>query len=812
MPGPLLLACALLVADFFTRIIRWWCMLRVFEPGLPLRNCVRPFLISLAVNNTVPFRAGDILRTVGFCDELRSPPMRVLGTLVVERLLDLLVLLAFFFTGLIGVVANKFPPTVMKASIALTIVCLAGLLTLLLLPNQVQQGLKWVVHQRWVTKRNWSVQAEAWLEQLFGALSLLRSPKLSLQLLALSLITWVFEGGVFAAVAGSLQTDTAPLGPWFSLALSTLATLIPSLPGYVGTFDYFAMLGLVSYGTAWKVAAIFALLVHLFLWAPVTLVGALFFVTSRPRKQVPSDNESVLPTAPLQPKGEERGFDLSSRSVEPHGRDLSQTEGSSAVRLSSPKSEGRWGDGKLTNTPYSQHPDTPTVSIKDFQERPHVVVVGGGFTGLAAAYELTRCGMRVSVLEQSTEVGGLAGSFEVNGERLEKFYHHWFTNDEHVMQLVKELKAEDNVVYRTTRTGMYYAKNFFRLSSPLDLLRFKPLSLVSRIRLGLLVLRARTVKRWQVLESLTAEEWLLKICGRQAYQVVWEPLLRGKFGPFATEISAVWFWNKVKLRGSSRSKDGAEMLAYYRGGFAALAEQVATEVESKGGRIKTGTAVKALVVENGQVIGVKTSSGDIQADAVIVTTALPIIADLVEPHTSSAYVRQLRRVKYLANICLVLELDRSLSDTYWLNVNDPSFPFVGVIEHTNFEPATTYAGRHIVYLSKYLPETDELYQMTSKQALDYCIPHLQRMFPKFERNWIQQYHVWRARYSQPIVVRHYSKLIPSKETPLTDLYIATMAQIYPEDRGTNYAIREGRQVGRMVANALEHKMVRRSTK
>ncbi len=151
----------------------------------------------------------------------------------------------------------------------------------------------------------------------------------------------------------------------------------------------------------------------------------------------------------------------------------------------------------------------------------------------------------------------------------------------------------------------------------------------------------------------------------------------------------------------------------------------------------------------------------------------------------------------------MLELDRSLSETYWLNVNDPSFPFVGVIEHTNFEPTATYGGRHIVYLSKYLPETDELYQMTSEQVLDYCVPPLQRMFPQFSRNWIQRHHVWRARYSQPIVVRQYSKLIPAEETPLQGLYIATMAQIYPEDRGTNYAIRQGRQIGSRVATALE---------
>ena len=435
-------------------------------------------------------------------------------------------------------------------------------------------------------------------------------------------------------------------------------------------------------------------------------------------------------------------------------------------------------------------------------KRPHVVVIGGGFGGLAAAWELTRRGMAVTVLEADAEVGGLAGSFEVNGRPLEKFYHHWFTNDVHVTELVRELGTEDRVLFRPTRTGMYFANTVFRLSAPLDVLRFAPLSLAGRIRLAALALQARRVKDWKRLEALTAEEWLVRLGGREVYRVVWEPLLHGKFGPFAREISAVWFWNKLKLRGGSRDASGAESLAYYRGGFAALARELADQIEASGGTIKTGVPATGLVVKRGAVRAVRTAAGEIAADAVIATPALPIVADLVEPHVSPDYVSRLRRVQYLANVCIVLELDRSLSDTYWLNVNDPGFPFVGVIEHTNLEPAESYGGRHIVYLSKYLPETAELYVMDDTQALEYCLPHLKRMFPAFDRSWILHHHVWRARYSQPIVVRQYGDLIPPTDTPIDGLHLCTMAQVYPEDRGTNYAIRDGRAVGRRVVKLL----------
>jgi protoporphyrinogen oxidase len=289
--------------------------------------------------------------------------------------------------------------------------------------------------------------------------------------------------------------------------------------------------------------------------------------------------------------------------------------------------------------------------------------------------------------------------------------------------------------------------------------------------------------------------------GQKVYNVVWEPLLRGKFGEVASEISAVWFCNKLKLRGGSRGKGGEEQLAYYRGGFAALADQLKKYIELKGGQVITDAPIKELIVNAGQVVGVRSGDITFHADAVIATPALPIIANLVEPHVSADYTQRLRRIRYLGNACLVLELDRSLSNTYWLNVNDPGFPFVGVIEHTNFESVNTYGGRHIVYLSKYLPVSDALFQMSDEDLLEYTIPYLQEMFPAFHRNWILKYHIWKAHYSQPIVERRYSRLIPKKETPLQGLYIATMAQIYPEDRGTNYAVREGRLIGkRLIAN------------
>ena len=436
---------------------------------------------------------------------------------------------------------------------------------------------------------------------------------------------------------------------------------------------------------------------------------------------------------------------------------------------------------------------------RDRSHAAHIVVIGGGFCGLAAAYELGTLGIRATVLEQDSDLGGLAGSFAINGARLEKFYHHWFTSDVHIMGLIEELGQTDRVLLRPSRTGMYYAHNFFKLSTPVDLLRFSPLSLLDRVRLGLLTLRARRVNDWRRLEDRTAADWLRELGGERVYQVVWEPLLRGKFGDMAEEVAAVWFWNKLKLRGGSRGKGGAERLAYYRGGFAALANTLADAIRTQGGAIRTGKPVNRLRVEAGWVTGVVTPEGTVPADGVIVTPALPIVATLMEPHVPSEYVEHLRRIRYLANVCVVLELDRSLSDLYWLNVNDPSFPFVGVIEHTNFEPVSTYAGRHIVYLSQYLPENASLYRMSDRRVVAFTLEHLRRMFPDVTDERVLDVHVWRARYAQPVVECGYRRLIPATQTPIENLWLATMAQIYPEDRGTNYAIQQGREAARRYA-------------
>lgn len=432
-----------------------------------------------------------------------------------------------------------------------------------------------------------------------------------------------------------------------------------------------------------------------------------------------------------------------------------------------------------------------------------VVIVGAGFTGLTAAYVLSKHGHVVKVVEADSSPGGLAGTFQfADSVKLEKFYHHWFNNDVYVPELVDELGMTGDIITLASRTGMYFNGRIWKMSSPLDLLRFAPLSFINRIRLGLLVFQVRRVKDWRSIEHLSVREWMEPLCGKQVYKVVWEPLISSKFSIFAEAVNAVWMWKKLDLRGNTRDDKGGEVLCYFKGGFGRLAEAMVTAIEAAGGEVSLGKRVIGVVTQGSHIKAIKVGQEEIAGRQFLFTPAFPIIANILDGVVDTAFIEHLRRVRYLGNMCLVLRLARSLSDTYWLNVNDPGFPFVGVIEHTNFDAPANYDGSHIVFLSRYLSVEDPAWTYADDEYVEFALQHLKRMFPEMDRSWIIDHRVWRAEYAQPVTERAYSQYVPGRVTPFENAFISTMAQIYPEDRGTNYAIREGRAVAEQITKRL----------
>ena len=250
----------------------------------------------------------------------------------------------------------------------------------------------------------------------------------------------------------------------------------------------------------------------------------------------------------------------------------------------------------------------------------HVGIVGGGITGLTTAYYLLKAGHRATVFEASPSVGGLASSVRVQGVWIDKFYHCILPMDTALLSLVEELGMGGDVYWRETEMGFMYRERVYSLTTPSDLLRFSPLSVIDRLRLGLTGLYARRLRSWEALERVTAKDWLTRLCGERAFNTIWKPLLVFKFGDRYAEAPATYLWGRVRRQATTRrGRSTRETLAYVRGGFKAIFERLAGEVERLGGVIHTNTKVDRIVTEAGRVQGIRVK-GELQPFDKVVST------------------------------------------------------------------------------------------------------------------------------------------------------------------------------------------------
>jgi len=431
----------------------------------------------------------------------------------------------------------------------------------------------------------------------------------------------------------------------------------------------------------------------------------------------------------------------------------------------------------------------------------NIGIIGGGIAGLSAAYELGKKGHQVSVFEKEAELGGQAATFEVAGERLERFYHHIFRSDVDIIQLLDELGLGEKLEWLDSRVGFLHRGRIYDFVTPWHLLKFKPVGLVDRVRLGLVTLYLRGNKNWSRLEGRTAQEWITKYAGRRNYEVVWGTLLKNKFGASFQEVGMVWLWGKVHLRLASRDK-GKERLGYLRGSFGLLTDALQQRILEAGGEIHTSSPVSKIVVRDGKAVGLQVGERVQPFDAIVATVPSPAFLEMV-PQLPTECATKLEEACYQAAICLVLTLKKPLSHIYWLNISDPSIPFVAVIEHTNFVDPSNYEGKRIVYLSNYVAKDSPLYQLEADGLLAEYLPHLVKINPEFDPGWIEERYLFREEAGQPIIGRNYSSRIPEHQTPISGLYLANTTQIYPEDRGMNYSIALGRRISRIVGSGVE---------
>jgi protoporphyrinogen oxidase len=423
-----------------------------------------------------------------------------------------------------------------------------------------------------------------------------------------------------------------------------------------------------------------------------------------------------------------------------------------------------------------------------------IAIIGAGFGGLAAAYDLRKAGHAVTVFEAADYVGGLASGFKEPGWDwyVEKFYHHWFASDEHMLGLIRELGLEDKVLFPRPYTVLLHDGKWYPFDSILKALLFPGLGWgFNKVRFGLVGLYLRLTNNWKALEQFTADAWMRKWAGRQVYEKMWEPLLIGKFGPHYQDVNMAWMWARLKAR--------TTRLGTFEGGFQAFADLLADNLRQAGVEIRLETRVESIQRE-ADGLTLRSADGSESFDRVLVTTSPALLARLA-PDLPQDYLKGLLELKSMGAVVMVLSLKHQLSEQgyYWFNLpKSAGYPFLALVEHTNYLSPEHFGGDHILYAGDYLEPEHEYFKLSDEQLLERFLPSFQKINPKFERSWVKKVRVFKTAYAQPVPLVGHSKNIPEIQTPIAGLYFASMSQVYPWDRGTNFAVEIGRRAARLI--------------
>jgi protoporphyrinogen oxidase len=423
-----------------------------------------------------------------------------------------------------------------------------------------------------------------------------------------------------------------------------------------------------------------------------------------------------------------------------------------------------------------------------------IAIIGAGYGGMAAAYELRKDGHDVMIFESADYVGGLASGFkEPHWDwSVEKFYHHWFQSDSHMLGLIRELGLEDKVLFPRPLTVMYDRGKFYPFDSILKALLFPGLGFgLDKIRFGFVGLFLRLTNNWRALEQITADEWMLKWAGKNVYEKMWKPLLIGKFGPYYQEVNMAWMWARIKAR--------TTRLGTFEGGFQKFADLFAESLREQGVAIRLGVRVESVQQEQAG-LSVRSDGKAESFDKVLVTTSPNLMTKLC-PDLPENYLKGLLDLKSMGAVVMILSLKRQLSEDgyYWFNLpKEAGFPMLALVEHTNYVSPEHFGGDRIVYAGDYLELDHAYFSLSDEQLLEIYISAFQKINPKFTREWINKFWVFKTNYAQPVPLVGHSANIPGIKTPIPGLYFASMSQVYPWDRGTNFAVEIGRRAAKLI--------------
>jgi protoporphyrinogen oxidase len=416
--------------------------------------------------------------------------------------------------------------------------------------------------------------------------------------------------------------------------------------------------------------------------------------------------------------------------------------------------------------------------------------------GLAAAFHALKAGHTVEVLEAAPEPGGMAAHFDLAGLSIERFYHFVCKTDLPTMELMDALGIRDQLRWRFTSMGIFTEGRLHDWGTPVALLKFNEISLISRLRYGLFAFLSVRRDRWDAIETESARSWITRWCGTEVYDRLWKPLFALKFYQYADNISAAWIWTRIRRIGRSRKSMMQEELGYIEGGSQTLVDALCSSIVERGGRISTNCAAQKVMAEDGRVTGVLTSQGFIPADEVISTVPTPLVSAMV-PDLPADWKERYNSIINTGVCCLVFKLKRSVSPHFWVNISEPDVAIPGVIEFSNLRPVD---GANVVYVPYYMPTDNVKFRWTDEQLLDEAFGYLCRVNPALTREDIIAAHVARLRYAQPVCEPGFAAKLPPVRTPIKGLQIADTCFYYPEDRGISESVHLGQKMASQLPN------------
>lgn len=421
-----------------------------------------------------------------------------------------------------------------------------------------------------------------------------------------------------------------------------------------------------------------------------------------------------------------------------------------------------------------------------------IAIIGGGYTGLTASYYLSKNkNVSVTIFEKDKDLGGLASTFKDKGWKwsLEKYYHHVFASDAEILRLAEEVHCP--FIHTKPKTSIYCAGKISPFDSAWDLLVFPHISVVARLRTGCTIALLKLINNWKSLENITAKDYIRKISGNESWKIIWEPLFKAKFDKEFEKIPASWFWARIKKRGRK--------FRYPNRGFARLTTTIVKKAKKRGARFLLNEEVKLIKTDKNKITIKTNLKTYVDFDKVICTLPGYLFAKIT-PELPSVYAKKISNLDSRGTFNLILSLKKKfLTDgTYWLNINDTKFPFIGLIEQTNYISKKKYDKNHIIYLARYLSKNDPLFKTDKTLLIKLFTPYLKKINPNFNINWIKKSWLFRNEFAQPVINLNYSKKIPALKTPIENIYLANMQQVYPWDRQTNYAVELGKKISKTV--------------